>query len=296
MLQVNLNEDCNEIRLSLPDYPASIGGDNIIFNLDNPTDQCCTRLEIQQNCCENTTTTYYLRHLYNLGVTIADCGQELVADLLLNYIDFTVTGIDSSCTYSVEYTNFSPVGGDTLIASSTPTFRVYFGIPQSTYNFNFDIRTCSENLLYNMTFTLNIPDPGNFCDNPSISNINVTYPDLPTGLTIDTLNNELVIVPELLNQSNTFLDGVYFFSLIEDSQIETESQFFDCNVKCKVVDEVSENLCSDIFLMYEALVYSNECPTISYQQQCDLWKYIGKQLKYFENDPCTEPSDCGCNH
>ena len=279
---LSMNADCTQLTVT----PETSYLTNIQSGLSSA---CCTYLEITPNCC--TPVQLCLRSLYTLDYTVTGCGTDGGYD----YFDLTFTGVDLSCLTSVEYTDFTT---SSTIVETPPTdlvFRLSFTRGLTTLPFTFLFRTCEDSCLeYQVDGLITISNTTDHCNNYADSGPTTTYPTLPSGVSIN--GSDFLIDPEAIGQTNTFSDGVYCVSLVQNNIPESNSIFVDCNVECKVVDAVIKDPCSNIYALYKALQFADTCGTLTCQQKCDLWYYIGSELDYFDNNPCEEDtSDCGCN-
>jgi hypothetical protein len=283
---LSINDDCTQLTITPEtDYLTNIqSGDS---------SACCTYLEITPNCC--TPFQLCLRSNYFLDYSVSGCGTEVVDTITYDYFDITITGIDSSCVQELEYTSFINANNTLEVNPTDLTIRLYYsGI--TLLPFEIFIRTCDPTCLeYQIDGSITIIDPADPCFNFADSGPTITIPDLPTGVTI--VGSDILVTPEAVDQNTTsFQAGIYCVSLVQDNIPESNSIFIDCGVECKVVDEVIEDPCSNLYGLFKALQFSDTCSTLTCQQKCDLWYYIGSELDYFDNNPCEEgTSDCGCN-
>lgn len=285
-MTIAVNADCTQITLT-PADPSYIT--NIQTGVSST---CCTYLEIGTNCCD--TTNLCLRSNYSLDYSVSQCGTEVINSVTYNYFDITLTGIDVACVQELEYTSFINSVNTVETNPSDLTVRLYY-TTQTSLAFEILIKTCTDSCLeYKVEGLLTISDIGDPCNNYSDSGPAVTIPTLPTGVSIS--GTDLIIIPSAFGYSTTaFPAGVYTFSLVQNNVPDGDSVFVNCDVLCKVTDYIADDLCSNLYALYNALVYADSCDTITYEQKCSLWEYIGKELDYFETSPCGETSDCGCN-
>jgi len=277
-----INNDCTQLTVT----PETAYLTNIQSGLSSA---CCTYLEITPNCC--TPIKLCLRSLYTLDYSVTGCGTADGYD----YFDLTFSGIDLSCITEVEYTDFTTSSTITETPPTDLVFRLSFTRGTTSLPFTFLFRTCDDSCLeYQVDGIITISNTSDHCNNFSDSGPSTTRPDLPTGVTVS--GSDFLVDPEAIGQSGTFSDGVYCVSLVQNNIPESDSIFVDCNVECKVVNKVVEDPCSNIYALYKALQFADNCGTLTCQQKCDLWYYIGSELDYFDNNPCEEDtSDCGCN-
>lgn len=287
MLTVALNADCDLFTLTTPtlDY---------ITSLDNPVPtDCCAALVLSKNCCTTSEKTLYLRHLYPFVVTVENCEAVNIDGIDYHKITFGVSGVEASCVSSWTFED-SPITTASVTDPGVLEFDYLYTAAQSggTHIIEVGIHTCSGNLSYALTFNFT---PNGFADPCDYALLQpaIAYPSLPTGVTINGASLE--IDPTVYDvTSSIFGDGVFYFSLSKNGIPVIDSMFTDCEVKCRVISFLSDYPCSDVYLFYEALTQSNDCDTVTYSQQCDLWKYLGKKLNYFSTDPCADASPCGC--
>jgi hypothetical protein len=282
---LTINNTCTE-------FTATTETDYLDNLLSGDPSACCTYLELSVNCC--TPNTLCLRSLYNLDGSVTECGTETVNSVLYNFIDFTYTGIDVDCVQEVEITDVL-TGGTTIYTSPDDlTFRIYFTKPDPI-EMVCKIKTCdSLCLTYEVANSITFSNPLDICGSINDTGSSVTYPALPSEITI--VGDVITLTPAAFGLTgNTFTDGVYNVVLSQNNIPESESTFVDCSVECAVVDFIADNLCSNLFSLYKALKYADECDTITYEQKCGLWEYIGRKLDYFETSPCGVTNDCGCS-
>lgn len=284
------NNDCTIITLT--------SEEGIINDIIAPeiTD-CCVTLELGANCCE-PTTSISLPLLYNFSYDVTSCTVDTQVNPSVISMTIAIAGIDPECvsllTYPETY-NIVTTDDDPADLSFVYSFS---SLPISgDIEFEVGITTCND-LTYILTFTINATGG---CGGLVQGALVTTYPlDIP-GVTITGLNT-MDITPEALGLTSTsFPDGVYYVGLTQNNTTEILSEsdtiLVNCETTCRIIDVLANDLCSDIYLLWDALQYSFNCDTITYEQQCDLWFAIGKQLGYFLDTPCITPStSCGtCN-
>ena len=275
-----INTDCNIITAT----PET----SYLTNLQsgNPT-TCCTYLELGVNCC--TTEKLCLRSLYVLDYSLTSCGISGA----YNYFDITYTGIDISCVKEIEYTDL--LTGLPVIETNPTDLVVRFQYSAAgTLAVDLKVRTCDDLCLeYLVEGDITIPNYLDPCTHND-TGPTTTRPALPAGVTI--VGTDLLITPEAFGQTGTeFGDGVYYVALVQDNVPESDAIFIDCDVQCRVIDYISKDPCSNIYAIYQGLLFAGLCTTISYTQMCSMWNYLGQKLSYFNTSPCETGSDCGCN-
>jgi hypothetical protein len=289
-MTISVNADCSQITLT----PADTSWITNITSGD--ADTCCTYLQIGTNCCDTTDLCIRTDLTGQLDYSITGCGSETIDSVSYNYYELTITGINLSCVQQLEYTDGSSATGTRIENNPTDlVVRIYYtGI--TTINFSVYLRTCTTNCIeYQIDGTIIITSlvdrcaPGNYSD----SGPNVTIPDLPDGVTIS--GTDLLIDPDAFGMVDNFNAGIFWFSLVQNNIPDSNSVFVNCDVLCKVTDYIADDLCSNLYALYNALVYADSCETVTYEQKCSLWEFIGKELNYFETSPCGATSDCGCN-
>ena len=261
---------------------------------------CCHVLELGNNCCD-PTLLLPIRSLYNLDYGVLGCGAATVEGIPGFFFDISILGLNFNCFESITYPDTNNIGTVTDTNPISAAFRFEFNqLPVGNIMpFQVSITTCTG-LTYILDFTITIGDPADPCGTAVLDPVAVTYPPLPTGVTIN-VSNEFEITPLALGfTSPTFPDGIFFAGLSQtdilgDVVAESNSLFVNCETTCRVIDVLANNTCSNIYLLFDALRYADNCTTISYQQKCDMWYVIGKELGYFINTPCEETTDCGCN-
>jgi hypothetical protein len=259
---------------------------------------CCQALEIGSKCC-STNTILPIRSLYSFNAQIAGCGQEVVDNITYEYFDITIRGLDVSCVTSVT-TQAINSDLETYTDLSDLTFRYRFNESpiNATFNLTYDITTCNG-LVYTFEVQL-IFTPGDLCNTLTVDFQNTIYPDLPNGVTINNLN-QIELSPEVVGMTDVFQDGVYFIGLTETDTAtnsinnESETIFLDCFTTCKVVEYLTHNPHSNVGIYLDALKYSNDCDTVTYEKLCNLWTILGKTLGYFKVIPCEEELNNNCN-
>lgn len=286
-MTLTVNDDCSQITL-IPDTAY-------ITNIESGlSTACCTYIAYNVNCCGETNLC--LRSNYTIDYGISGCGTELVDGVSYDYFDLTFTGIDVSCLETVIYTDFKTGSTQTETNPTDLTFRLHFTRGALLLPFSFTFQTCDTDCLqYITTGSISISNINDHCNNNSDTGPTTTIPGLPTGVTINAGN--VLITPDAFGQTgSTFNPGVYCLSLVQNGIPESDSIFIDCGVECLLVDKLAEDQCSNLYALFKALKFADECSTVTCEQMCALWEYIGKELNYFENNPCDdETSDCGCN-
>ena len=282
---LTINADCNVITAT----PETA----YLTNIQNGVSTaCCTYLDLGINCC--ATSQLCLRNLYTLDYSVTGCGTEVVNAVTYNYFDVTYTGIDISCVAEIEYNSF--ITSSTVIETSPTDLVVrYHYASKVPLDITLIIRTYTDLCLeYSVQGIIEITDYLIPCGTVIDSGPTPVYPALTAGVTIS--GTDFLITAEAYGQtSSTFADGVYYVGLVQDNVPESDSIFADCDVQCKVIDYVSKDPCSNLYAVYQSLIYAGACTTISYTQMCSIWTYIGLKLGYFKSSPCAEVSDCGCN-
>lgn len=108
--------------------------------------------------------------------------------------------------------------------------------------------------------------------------------------------NYVTITPDLIisDSATEFSDGVYTVTLTSDDngsvQTEVQCMLVDCNLECQVFDFQSENLTSNIFMYYQALLLGETCDNCNCSGMCALYNKILNIL-----DSTDSTNDCGCN-
>lgn len=288
---LTINDDCTIMTL--------VSEEAIISDIIAPeTTDCCITLELGTNCCE-PTSSIIIPSLYNFSYAVTACATNTALDP--DGIDLTIniTGIDPECVSLFTYPSTNSVGVTTEDDPSDLSFVYSFNQlpPSGDIEFEIGITTC-EDLTYIITFTINALAG---CGGLVFGALVPTFPDFPTGASI-TGANTMELTPEIFGfTGSTFPDGLYYVGLTQNTTTENISEsdtlFVDCETTCRVIDVLANDLCSEIYLLLEALKYSFNCDTITYEQQCDLWFVIAKELGYFIDTPCSEPiTSCGtCN-
>lgn len=296
---------------------------------------CCHELEVGTNCCGLTTIpipTYFPLQLQEIDTTTPDYNGTLYVRA-----SYTLEGIDASCIKKIKFTKtvkttyasnntveYNDVNLLTAVPSESLSQNVYddpvlivdftntntsgtlvldsyflgtFVTANPTFTITVEITLCND-LVYKIEqpLTATIPNNltgSNFTYDPPV----VTYPEMPQGITLDSINNKLLLDPVVFGQdSNVLHSGIYYVALKQNGIADSDSIFVDCDVHCKVVDYISKNRDSNLFMMYEALKYADTCETLTYEQKCDIWRVLAKPLNYFIYDLCVDsPNDCGCN-
>jgi len=285
-MTLTVNSDCTQITAT-PVAPY-------VTNLTNGVSSvACSYLELQVNCC--TPVQLCLRTLYVFDYSVTGCGTEVVDTVTYNYFDVTYTGIDVAGVKEIEYNDF--INMTTVIEVSPSDLVVRYHYASKTpLNITLKIRTCDDVCLeYEVQGIIEITDYGVPCGVVIDSGPTSVYPALPTGVVVS--GSDLLISPTAFSSSaTTFGDGIYSISMVQNNIPDTDSTFVDCTVECNVTDYIASNLCSNLYSLYKALIYADSCSTITVEQKCALWEYIGRELDYFEGSPCDSgAANCGCN-
>jgi hypothetical protein len=255
--------------------------------------KCCHVLELGTNCCE-PTLILPIRSLYDLSYNIRDCSDIGGGNYRFN-ID--ILNIDVGCVQSYTYPDTNNVGTVTVENPLDLTFRYDF-IATGDQSLQVSLTTCTG-LTYVLDFTIFIANLADVCATVTLGIPVITYPDLPTGVTING-SNQIELDPTALGLSTVFTDGIYFAGLSQTNTsgittAESDSIFINCNTTCNVINAIAQDNCSNLYLLLDGLIYADDCDTVSYQDKCDIWFVIAKKLGYFKNNPCGTISDCGCN-
>lgn len=292
-MTITINDDCSIMTV--------VSEEGIISDIVSPeSTDCCITLELGTNCCTPTLSTS-LPMLYDFDYEVTACEINEDLDPEGFTLTISITGIDADCVSSFSYpsTNSTTITTETNPTDLIFTYAFNAFLPNGDINFEVNIITCGG-LTYLLQFTINALAG---CGGLVLGALVPTYPlpSVPAGVTIVGINT-FEILPEAFGISgSTFPDGIYYVGLTENTTTTTISEsdtiFVDCQTTCRVIDVLANDLCSDIYLLLDALKYSFNCDTITYEQQCDLWFVIAKQLGYFINTPCSEPkTSCGtCN-
>jgi hypothetical protein len=267
--------------------------------------ECCHVLELGNNCCR-PNLLLPIRSLYNFNIGVLGCfSPNNDLDPPGTDVSLGVQGINFNCIQTLIHPGINNEGTITTNnpISSIFTFT-YNEIPVSgVFDLQVTVITC-DGLEYVIDFTYDPTDIFEPCG--VITSVNTTYPELPTGVNIvpsvgpSPSANVIELDPSVFGMTDVFTDGIYYVGISQtdiNSMVAAEdnSTFVNCQTTCRVIDYLSNNLCSNIYLLFDALRYSDNCDTITYEQKCDMWYVIGKELGYFTNSPCAETTNCGCN-
>lgn len=142
-----------------------------------------------------------------------------------------------------------------------------------------------------------------YVGDPTIE-LNVTFTDCDgTEYTYDIVAldvtsgtpNYATITPDLIISATAteFDDGVYNVVITSDDAgtitTETQCALVDCSLECLVFDFQSENLTSNIFQYYQALLLGETCDNCNCSGMCALYNKILDIL-----DSTDSTNDCGC--
>lgn len=120
-------------------------------------------------------------------------------------------------------------------------------------------------------------------DNEEVLTLSIHYQctDTPVEITLDSSNlnvgtESYTLLPSSLSQGTTFLDGVYFFVIENEDTIETETEckLIDQELECKVNSYISENLTSNIRMLYDALLNLEQCSDCKCVDACTIYEHI----------------------
>lgn len=283
---LTINSDCTTMTLT--------SEEGIINDIVSPAiTDCCITLELGTNCCE-PTITIPIASLYDFDYSVTNCVPNTALDPDGFTLSITISGISPTCISSFTYpgTNNQTVVTETNPTDLSFTYAYNQYPPSGDIDMEVTLTTCNG-LIYTLEFTINaLAGCGGLVENP----ISITYPTFPSGATITGLD-ELSMTPEFFGLSgSTFPDGVYYVGLVQttttDIITEDDSLFVNCGTTCRVIDYISQNLCSDVYVIFDALRLSDNCDVTTYQSKCDLWYYVGKELGYFTDTPCADVSTC----
>ena len=120
-------------------------------------------------------------------------------------------------------------------------------------------------------------------DNDQVLKLKIYYQctDTPVEVVLDSDNldsgtESYTLLPSLLSQGSTFINGVYFFSLENEDTVETETEckFVDISFECDVNTYVSTNLTSNVRMLYDALLNLEQCSDCKCVDACAIFEYI----------------------
>jgi hypothetical protein len=142
----------------------------------------------------------------------------------------------------------------------------------------------------------------------------ITYERTPDSTTLnpdgcyDYIFNPAVITLNhpvyTINQDKCLLfskpvDGIYTYkntvnyntSLLNNQEIEIEScNAVLCNTECDTVKYTSEHLCTDLYLMYQAILSSINCQRCI--DACTIFEYLSKKLDNDKDCDCYDTDNC----
>ncbi len=287
-MTLTINDDCTILTM--------VSEEGIVSDIISPeSTDCCIILEVGTNCCTPTISTS-LPMLYDFDYDVTACSVNTVLNPDQFTLSIEILGIEPSCVSVFTYKEAQMINA---VTESNPTDLIFTHIsnsysPSGDFEFTVDITTCGG-LIYNLEFTINISGG---CGSLVLGTLVAIYPipSVPAGVTIVGANT-IEITPEAFGISGSvFPDGIYYVGLTEttttDIITEDDSIFVNCGTTCRIIDFISQNLCSDVYVIFDALRLSDNCDVTTYQSKCDLWYYVGKELGYFTDTPCAEISTC----
>lgn len=113
-----------------------------------------------------------------------------------------------------------------------------------------------------------------------------------TGPLYSVPNDGVLLTPEQLGLSTDLVStGIYtvtITSLVQDvgGQTSTDCVLIDCDLKCRVLEYLAENLDSPVGIYYETLKYLNVCTKCTCESGCLLLAEIESILNNTKTTPC----------
>lgn len=289
-------DDCDSSYITTPNesleyvdrISGNVGGDTLYVRHYD--------LKYSTNCCDSTSILLPVRYPFNINVY--QCN-----DLSPNpgfTSTLSLTGILPSYISNI-YIAYDSADYTILTTSSVLTnTRFSFNWFDSQILLNsssvFYLRlTHVDGFVYNIKVTYSI---GNRYCPLNILNVETTYPSLDPRVVITEVPTESSRLSlNALFELDTISAGVYYVSIMRrlntSSNTIFRSYFISCDVKCDIINKLIQCRTSDIFNFYDALMYSNECSNITYEDKCALYELMYMKLM---NDGCIDPyEDCNCS-
>lgn len=287
-MYLSIDNNCTEMRLW---SDTSIVDD--IIDGTNSDKVCGYHLNIKKDCC--TIKTLYIPAIKNYVLTQTGCNTAVVNGLLMVTIDFNISNILSNCrgiiTVGAGDINYG-VDID-LNGNFTLNLPMPLTIPLTesvVINFNNNAGTVYS---WDVDITFNnsvSPCAGLFTN---IVAQPLVYPD---GLTLeadDPLDpddfNVLMLEPNAFDDTWTkWKDGIYCVELKgvfgeKVPYIDEITYFNDCDesIKCRLSSAIAED-CTyghTAMMLWRALVYNNDCQTVSCNEACDMYEELSSHLE-----------------
>jgi hypothetical protein len=330
-LDISIDNECKVITVfsETENYLSKLVGRG---DLDNST---MSKLDVTltKNCCTSQATTVSLCPTYNLNL-IHPASYTATGVYLPGYYGsptrsfeiyeavMTITGIDASVISSITYTsrgdgtsttvtNFTnpvEITVEVLIESTQPNPPGYglTGVEETQTN-TIQI-TNTAGCTYTITYTLSLA--GNLVTVMDFNIDSIDFPDYPCGVTVtEEPSNTTLSIDSNFGTNNcdaeleAFADGILQVTL-NDSGISNESVsncvFVNCETYCLVVEALSNGCNPFIGILYDALVYSANCPDVTCQNLCDLYEIFAAYMEQcdctiYQNNVLSSGTDCGCN-
>lgn len=285
--------DCELVNITTPDEGfellAEINNDVIPGDLSNVRDYTVT---FSTNCCPSIVIRSHV--YYEFAIELLTCNYETIGDL----VTWTsrLTGINPAYVSSmVYYTSNSLVEYplNYTIVGNTIEFTTTIPNPLSNIPFTFFIKvTHSSGFVYLLEYTIDyINDP---CVNTT--NLVINYPELDERLNIQVGLDGVhyLLVSDLYE--NVY-PGVYQVIICRRYEVGStcvqDSIFLECDLRCQIIHKLAQCRDSDIMFFYDALVMSNYCTNITYEDKCALYELLRLKL---DTVGCYDPfKDCDCS-
>lgn len=118
-----------------------------------------------------------------------------------------------------------------------------------------------------------------------------------TDENLDLIENEYVLEPSAIGQSDSLCDGIYNLVLTTtDDEGETTKEYYclfvNCTIKCDILDYVANNLDSNIYGLYEILTWLTTCekPECKCSNACLIYDKI---IELINEDAAANDCKCG---
>jgi len=268
-------DDCTSVTFNTPttnlQFIEYITGDVVrdYTNVDKYT------ITYSNNCC--TGTPIDIRPLYDFVPTIDSCaiGTNIytieLAGIHGDLIQSFLMGINPATPVVTAYTNTAGV----------VKFNITL-VPGTVLNNITVTLTTISGFEYTIEFLITQDANPLVTCSGVLSDIVVTYPDLPTNIdTVPTVLPNVELDFNLLIGQTTITPGTYQIIICEvlydaTSTCVQNHVFIDCgSLKCQVINKWVQCIDSNIMDFYNALTWANDCTdTITYAEFCALYEIL----------------------
>lgn len=267
-------------------------------------------IEYSENCCD--TKSIDIPVAYSFDSSLISFSMDSVYGTYILKLNGITGGFISEVelSYNNSY-SYNPVqfnkhldGISYSIRYALPEITVQDAFPNQPLNtivktFYIKIKTI-DGFEYQVKIDMTLTQPGR----GNVTNINTEsiYQSLIPDNLVITLDNRLDVVSLFTNEGVLF-SGIYNIIICrwrkEDTQIspnvnstcKQKSVFLDCDIYCLLVDKLVRCPDTNVFHILDALLYSNECDTLT-EDKCALFETLIRKLS---GPDCTDPNDdCEC--